>query len=618
MKKNNYKLLSGLLAGLLLCAGTAVDGGQTSSTWVGDTDGYGNWGDSSLWDPTVVPNNGGGNTYDVTIAGNPNLNIYIGPAVDIDLTIDNLTLIDFGSVNGAILGGPQGVGYSLTVLGTTQLTVITPEQGSGVIQAANATFTLGTLANYDGSTKTLVSGGIHAFSGIPSQPAVMRWHDADIVTNNGFISLTGVNANLRNQDTGADALANLATNNDYIRLDNGHVISTAGNFTNNGFIGLYREDSAAPTTLFQVNGNLTNGSVISVSQGTRLAVTGNIALNNPGLIDLGEIGSDNSYRLVAARIDLAAGTMLGGSGTLFCDIVSQGGFAPGHSAGKISIDGGLTLQSPSVLTMEIGGTSPGTQFDQIVQEGGAGTVLDGTLQLSFIDGFESTIQNSNTFAILTSDQTLTGSFDNVASGARLITTDGLGSFRVTYNGQNTVTLSDFLPAPQPTIAFSRKVHGALMGDLALPLTGTPGVEPRSGGASGLYQIIIGFASNVIVNDATLSGTGMVDSFSVNGGNVTVNLKDVDNAQTVVITLLGVDNGTNSGNVSVSMRMLRGDVTRNGAVNGTDVSQVKSQSGHAITPGNFVDDVNANGSINGTDVSLVKFQSGTGLPTQTAP
>ena len=118
---------------------------------------------------------------------------------------------------------------------------------------------------------------------------------------------------------------------------------------------------------------------------------------------------------------MAAGTKLGGSGTLFCDIVSQGGFAPGHSPGKISIQGGLTLQSPSVLMMEIGGTSPGTQFDQIVQQGGAGTVLDGTLELSFIDGFQSSIQNTNTFNILTSDQTLTGSFSNVASGARPIT-----------------------------------------------------------------------------------------------------------------------------------------------------------------------------------------------------
>ena len=82
-------------------------------------------------------------------------------------------------------------------------------------------------------------------------------------------------------------------------------------------------------------------------------------------------------------------------------------------------------------------------------------------------------------------------------------------------------------------------------------------------------MIIGFANNVIVSNATVSGTATVDSFSVNSGTVTVNLKDVANAQTIVVTLVGVDNGTNSGNVSVSMRMLRGDVALLGVVNETD-------------------------------------------------
>ena len=630
------------IAVFLTCLNASSATGQPAS-WVGDTDGYGNWGDSSLWDPTVVPNNGGGNTYDVTIAHNPSPNSYFGPAVDIDVTIDNLTLIDFAVVNGAILGGPQGVGYSLTVLGTTALTVATPELGTGVIQAGNATFTLGTLTNYDSSTKTLMSGGIHAFSGIPSQPAVMQWHGADIVTNNGFISLNGVNANLRNQDNGANALANFATNNDYLRLDNGHVISTAGNFTNNGFIALYREDPAAPTTLFQVNGNLTNGSAISLSQGARLAVTGNIALNNQGLIDLGEIGTDNSYRIIANQFALAVGTTWSGSGSVSANLIDNSGtISPGHSAnrpaanstpfkggpsshtpatpitnGRINVVGGIILEDPSLLDMEIGGVDADTEFDQLTQQGGSGTTLGGTLHVSFIDGFESSIQNSDTFDILVSDQPLSGSFDNVPSGARLRTADGRGSFRVNYAGQNTVTLSDFLLPPQPSFALSRKVHGALVGDLDLPLTGAPGVEPRSGGASGLYQMIIGFPNPVIVSDATLSGTGMVDSFSVNSGTVTVNLSGVTNAQTIAVTLVGVDNGTNSGNVSVSMRVLLGDVNRNGSVNGTDVSQVKSQSGHAMGIGNFIDDVNGNGSINGTDVSIVKLQSGTGLPAQPA-
>ena len=39
MKKNNYKLLSGLIAMALACLNANATAGQTSSTWVGDTTG---------------------------------------------------------------------------------------------------------------------------------------------------------------------------------------------------------------------------------------------------------------------------------------------------------------------------------------------------------------------------------------------------------------------------------------------------------------------------------------------------------------------------------------------------------------------------------------------------
>jgi hypothetical protein len=39
--------------------------------------------------------------------------------------------------------------------------------------------------------------------------------------------------------------------------------------------------------------------------------------------------------------------------------------------------------------------------------------------------------------------------------------------------------------------------------------------------------------------------------------------------------------------------------------------VKAQSGSAVTEDNFIDDVNVNGAINSSDVSLTKGQSGGG-------
>ena len=66
-----------------------------------------------------------------------------------------------------------------------------------------------------------------------------------------------------------------------------------------------------------------------------------------------------------------------------------------------------------------------------------------------------------------------------------------------------------------------------------------------------------------------------------------------------------------------MDTLIGDVSGNGSVNGTDVSQTKLQSGAPVTNANFREDVNLNGGINGTDVSLVKLHSGSGISIGTA-
>ena len=123
-----------------------------------------------------------------------------------------------------------------------------------------------------------------------------------------------------------------------------------------------------------------------------------------------------------------------------------------------------------------------------------------------------------------------------------------------------------------------------------------------------------FPSAVSLTSASVTtGTGSVSSFAVSGGQVTVNLTGVSNAQTIVITLFGVNDGTNTTNVNIPMGVLLGDTTGNGSVNASDVSQAKLQSGQAVDTSNFRNDINVNGSINASDVSSVKLKSGTALP-----
>src|SRR5207253_3520651 len=54
---------------------------------------------------------------------------------------------------------------------------------------------------------------------------------------------------------------------------------------------------------------------------------------------------------------------------------------------------------------------------------------------------------------------------------------------------------------QPLGAVSRKTHGmAGTFDINLPVTGTPGIECRSGSVPGSHQVVITFATPVTVTD----------------------------------------------------------------------------------------------------------------------
>jgi hypothetical protein len=169
--------------------------------------------------------------------------------------------------------------------------------------------------------------------------------------------------------------------------------------------------------------------------------------------------------------------------------------------------------------------------------------------------------------------------------------------------------------PTPTGAVSRKMHGPAGNfDINLPLIGSPGIECRSGGDAGIYQVVVTFAGPVSVGSASVtSGAGSVSSATVNLNQVFVNLSGITNPQTIAITLTNVNDGSHTGNVIIPMSVLVGDTTASKDVNSSDVSQTKAQSGRATNLGNFRTDVTANGVINASDVSLVKARSGTSLP-----
>ena len=173
----------------------------------------------------------------------------------------------------------------------------------------------------------------------------------------------------------------------------------------------------------------------------------------------------------------------------------------------------------------------------------------------------------------------------------------------------------------PVSAVSRKTHtGAGDFDVVLPLTGAIGIECRKGqgASSNDHKVVVTFATPVTFTSASVtSGAGSVASSSASGNQITVNLTGITNAQRIAITLVGVNDGTNIGNVTIPMGVLLGDTNASSRVDGSDVSLIRQQNFQTVNDNtgtsNFREDVNVSGRIDGTDVSIARQQNFTVLP-----
>ena len=144
---------------------------------------------------------------------------------------------------------------------------------------------------------------------------------------------------------------------------------------------------------------INDGSFIKNTAGT--TTTMDIPFTNNGTVDIvaGNLnflkGMDNGENAVinlgdgtlnpGATLNLASGDSLIGSGTLVANLVNSGTVSPGNSAGGITVQGDYTQSADGILEIELGGTTAGTQYDQLTVTGTA--TMAGTLNVSLINGF---------------------------------------------------------------------------------------------------------------------------------------------------------------------------------------------------------------------------------------
>jgi fibronectin-binding autotransporter adhesin len=253
--------------------------------------------------------------------------------------------------------------------------------------------------------------------------------------------------------------------------DGGNVTSTAGAITSNFSFGELAStvNIAGPGSNWSMTGALAVGGTTSVF--------GSGFPGGPGTLTLGPGGSvhaGNTTIFMQGAINLQGGNLYATaiafngapptnfnwtSGTLHVgtfngDLVNSAGvLSPGASPGKTTITGTYTQLSNASLQIELAGTTSGTQYDFVNISGTGNSTLGGALQLSLLNGFLPS--PSDTFTVLSAAGNLLGSFSNVPSGSRLATSDGLGSFLVSYGAGSSfnakqVVLSNFVAVPEPS------------------------------------------------------------------------------------------------------------------------------------------------------------------------
>ncbi len=235
------------------------------------------------------------------------------------------------------------------------------------------------------------------------------------------------------------------TNNGTINLDSDNsfdvTLTRAGTITNTGNIN-FGGTATGAGTIRRIHAEIDNqGTIDVVAQGTATAI-GRVGADN---LNSGDLISRNAASVVTFTGDTftnqATGTLAGVGELDFTatDLSNLGTIAPGLSAGTLTLDGDVFFGSTSMVEIELGGTTPGSEYDVLV--GLDLFDLDGGLNVSFINGFQSSILNSDTFTIIDAG-TLTGTFAGLSNGTVFTTADGFGQFTINYTGTQ-VQLGNF-------------------------------------------------------------------------------------------------------------------------------------------------------------------------------
>jgi glucose/arabinose dehydrogenase len=195
--------------------------------------------------------------------------------------------------------------------------------------------------------------------------------------------------------------------------------------------------------------------------------------------------------------------------------------------------------------------------------------------------------------------------------------DAAGELYITDIGNGNV----YKISPMLVSAASRKSHSGTLFDINLPLSGTRGIECRSGAANGDFTVVFRFALPLssVGGRSVTAGVGSVSSAMINSSNAReylVNLTGVTNGQYVTLTLTNATDvaGNTSSSISATMGVLVGDVNASGRTDNGDAIVVRNLSGTVPTDTTTArSDVDCSGRVDNGDAIVIRNNSGAALP-----
>jgi subtilase-type serine protease len=359
---------------------------------------------------------------------------YIGNAATTGTAIDLPSLFNSAApeLNGYL---SAGCGASVASCAASQVNPLAPSAANAAAYAQTLTYGLPTLS----------------LTAAPQEAAPAGGPDASILlaTIYGGSSAT------------AKALANAAN----------------GGTDGSGLLG-----NLSTSTINQIIIN-TETNALSAFYGTSLSYWSRINLYAADGYFGGMTGALNlaSSDVVKTNVTVDAGGTLGGTGTIAGNVTNAGGaIKPGDAPGVLTITGNLTESDASKLEIELGGTTPGTEYSQLIVDGTAS--LLGSLDLNLVDGFS--LASGDTFDIVGTGDGLTNGLTSLSLDGRSCWTSG-GGFEC-----NAGAFFDFFTL---SVVPGTLVDGLNPEDLALSVTTTPVPE-----ASTWAMMLAGFAGLGVV------------------------------------------------------------------------------------------------------------------------